>query len=81
MSMLVVCDFLLLSHSPMDIGEGKHPRVRRFGHNLLIRGGLHASALTSPLLGFQINFKFYLGGLLVLEVIMAGTMSQIFYRS
>ena len=28
-------------------------RPRRFGHNLLIRGGLRAYALTLPLLGFE----------------------------
>ena len=28
-------------------------RSRRFGHNLLIRGGLRAYALTLPLLGFE----------------------------
>ena len=28
-------------------------RPRRFGHNLLIRGGLRAYALTLPLLGFK----------------------------
>ena len=28
-------------------------RPRRFGHNLLIRGGLQAYALTLPLLGFE----------------------------
>ena len=28
-------------------------RPRRFGQNLLIRGGLRAYALTSPLLGFE----------------------------
>ena len=33
--------------------EGKPKRMRRFGHNLLIRGGLRAYALTSSLLGFE----------------------------
>ena len=39
--------------------EGKHTRMRRlclkkkFGHNLLIRGGLQAYALTLLLLGFK----------------------------
>ena len=35
---------------PQNLG-GRRPR--RFGHNLLIRGGLRAYALTLPLLGFE----------------------------
>ena len=31
---------------------------RRFGHNLLIRAGLRAYALTLLLLGFKFGFKF-----------------------
>ena len=30
--------------------------MRRFGHNLLIRGGLRAYALTLPLLGFKCSW-------------------------
>ena len=32
-------------------------RARRFGHNLLIQGGLRAYALTLPLLGFKCTWS------------------------
>ena len=44
---------MVCSPGPHRLSEGKPTRMRRFGHNLLIRGGLRAYALTLSLLGFE----------------------------